>query len=418
MKSLTFGAAVLFSTCCTQFVQAAPAKTEYIYIESNVQAAGGNSILAFSRTGNGTITPLNGSPFATGGTGVQDTSFVFGPYDSDQNIVIDQDRQLLFAVNSGSDTIAVFHINGNGALTPVNGSPFPSGGVNPVSLGQSGDKLFIVNKNGDFGRLLPVLPNYTALQIENDGSLSPITDLSPVQIAWGSSPSQAYVVPGTNLMFGTDFRAGLIESFNFDRTGQLTQHQPLPLPQNPAIPAAAAQQLNLANFPLNLWTHPFEPLVYVSFVSVNQVGVYKYDEDGDLSFIRAVPDSGQAICWLRANKAGTRLYASNNGVIEGPNDAHSTISVFDLTDPETPKEIQNIQLLGVGNSSQISLNPSETTLYVIAQRATPLIPVGQGNALHVFAIQSDGTISENISPITLNVPNGTQPQGIAIYSPK
>jgi hypothetical protein len=64
------------------------------------------------------------------------------------------------------------------------------------------------------------------------------------------------------------------------------------------------------------------------------------------------------------------------------------------------------------------MNPSETTLYVIAQRATPLIPVGQGNALHVFTIQSDGTTSETTSPITLTVPSGTQPQGIAVYSPK
>jgi hypothetical protein len=50
----------------------------------------------------------------------------------------------LFAVNSGSDTIAVFHIQGNGALTPVEGSPFPSGGNDPVSLGLNGNTLFVV----------------------------------------------------------------------------------------------------------------------------------------------------------------------------------------------------------------------------------------------------------------------------------
>jgi hypothetical protein len=40
-------------------------------------------------------------------------------------VIVNRDHTLLFAVNGGSDTIAVFHINGDGTLTPVDGSPFP-----------------------------------------------------------------------------------------------------------------------------------------------------------------------------------------------------------------------------------------------------------------------------------------------------
>src|SRR5262245_46838682 len=70
------------------------------YVESNIQSPNGNSILAYRRNADGSLTPVNGSPFLSGGAGVQDTTIALGPYDSDQNIVIDPERRLLFAVNS------------------------------------------------------------------------------------------------------------------------------------------------------------------------------------------------------------------------------------------------------------------------------------------------------------------------------
>jgi hypothetical protein len=41
-------------------------------------------------------------------------------------------------VNSGSNTIAVFQVNHDGTLEPVEGSPFPSNGSDPVSVGVKG----------------------------------------------------------------------------------------------------------------------------------------------------------------------------------------------------------------------------------------------------------------------------------------
>ena len=107
---------------------------EYVYVETNIKTPGGNSIAAFTRLDNGQLQQLPGSPFLTGGAGTQYAGVSVGPEDSDQDIVISPDRSLLFAVNSGSDTIAVFHIAANGSLKQVEGSPFPSGGNDPVSL--------------------------------------------------------------------------------------------------------------------------------------------------------------------------------------------------------------------------------------------------------------------------------------------
>ena len=206
-----------------------------------------------------------------------------------------------------------------------------------------------------------------------------------------------------------------------DAEGRLRAQPPVALPPVRNIPLINlyGTPLRLGNLPLGLALHPKQPLLYVGFVGANLVGVYSYDANGQLSLVTAAPNSGLAICWLRSNRAGTRLYTSNNGVEGDPvHDPFSTVSVYDLTNPAAPREIQNLQLSGVGNASQIELSTDERFVYLVSQRAAPVIPPGQGNALHIFTVQPDGTLSEDHAPIQLAVPVGTQPQGIAVFSPQ
>src|SRR4030095_17001351 len=139
-------AALTFNTAPSESAvpkKKAPA-TNVVYITSNNPTPAENAALAFSRDEtNGSLTLLG--HFLTGGTGFYNSNERLGPDDSDQELIIDPDRRLLFAVNSGSDTIAVFRIHPDGSLTPAHGSPFPSGGVQPVSLGLSGNQLYVVN---------------------------------------------------------------------------------------------------------------------------------------------------------------------------------------------------------------------------------------------------------------------------------
>ena len=71
----------------------------------------------------------------------------------------------------------------------------------------------------------------------------------------------------------------------------------------------------------------------------------------------------QAICWLRTNRSGTRLYTTNTGFGDT-----STISVYDITDPDDPKEIQNVTLIGQGNATQFELSTDEKHLFAMSQR--------------------------------------------------
>jgi hypothetical protein len=88
---------------------------DYVYVETNIKTPNGNSIAGFVRSSNGQLQPIPGSPFLTGGVGTQYAGVDVGPADSDQDIFSNPEHTLLFAVNSGSDTIAVFQIQGNGA---------------------------------------------------------------------------------------------------------------------------------------------------------------------------------------------------------------------------------------------------------------------------------------------------------------
>ncbi|MGH8138801.1 MAG: lactonase family protein [Steroidobacteraceae bacterium] len=372
-----------------------------VYVESNIAAAGQNSILAYRQDREGELSPLPGSPFLTHGRGVVDPTLKLGPFDSDQEIITNAERTLLFAVNPGSNTIAVFRIHADGTLQHVEGSPFPSGGSNPVSLGLSRDTLVVVNKSMDPARPNPALPNYTAFHVSPEGELAAVAS-SSISVAPGNSPSQALISPDARYVFGADFLGGLLQSFLIEADGTLKQNVPQQLP------AAVFAGSSAPHLPLGLSVHPNRAVMYAGFVTINRIGVYQYDPDGVLSFVRSVPDSGAAVCWIRLNLEGTRLYASNTG--------DHTISVFDTSDPLKPVEMQRLTLKGVGGGFQIELDPRGRTLYAVSQRDSAKIPLGQGNNLHVMKVLRDGRLREQEdSPLALPVPGNIRPQGLATF---
>jgi 6-phosphogluconolactonase (cycloisomerase 2 family) len=376
-----------------------PSHRNFVYVESDDPS--GNAILGYSRDNNdGGLTPLPGSPFPTGGLGITYTTSL-GPFDSDQEVIVNAAHTLLFAVNSGSDTIAVFNIQGDGSLTPVDGSPFPSGGSNPVSVGLARDDkvLVVVNQDQDPGHPGQVLPNYTSFDVSPHGHLRPVRN-STFFVDAGSSPSQALVSPDGKITFGAEFLGGLLRTFRVAGNGRLTLGDVQPLPAQ-VFAGTGAPPL-----PLGLAVHPRHRLLYVDFVTINQVGVYRYNHKGELDFLRSVPDSGKAPCWALVNKAGTRLYASNT--------ADSSISVFDLNvDPTSPAEIQHVSLRTSGSCFQFALDSTESFLHVVTQQASLSQPA-TANALNILRVASDGTLTEvPSSPTILPVSPMTRPQGVA-----
>ena len=372
-----------------------------VYVESNVAASPGNQILGYKRDAKGNLTPLPGSPYSAGGAGIS-PSFNLGPYDSDSEIITNVDNTRLYATNGGSDTIAAFTFQPDGSLIPLEGSPFPSGGSNPVAMSLSGDKMVVVNQDNDPGNPGLFLPSYSTLKVAGDGSLKPIRGAS-YSVDLGSSPSQAYIpYDNDKLVFGCEFLGGILRSFKLKGDGSLT------LVDAQALPPDEFALSGAPPLPLGLWSNPKAPLLYVGFVTINRMGVYQYDKKGNLNFLRTVPNSGKGICWIRSNKAGTRLYTSNT--------TDPSISVYDTSiDPSEPIEIQRVVLNGQSNVYQICLDPAEEWFYTVTQRNSAGLP-RTANAMHVLKIAKDGTLTEApTSPMILPVPASSRPQGVVAF---
>jgi 6-phosphogluconolactonase (cycloisomerase 2 family) len=369
-----------------------------VYVESNDPA--GNTIFAFSRAGDGSLTPLPGSPFPTGGLGITPT-FALGPFDSDQEVIVNPQGTILFAVNGGSDSIAVFWINNDGSLTSVEGSPFPSGGSNPVSVGLTGAILCVVNQDQDPDHPGQSLPNYTTLRVSPRGQLTPIPRAA-FSLDLGSSPAQALPAPNGEIVFGCDFLGGTLRSFKLRNDGRLAPRAAQGIPLDLFTPTGAPP------LPLGLAVHPTQPLLYVGLVTISHIAVYNYTDSGQLNFLQAVPDTGHGVCWLTINKRATRLYASNTG--------DPSVGVFDISkDPTTPTQIQNVLLNNPagGGGFEFRLDSTNQWLHVLGQQSSANATV-MANALHTFRVAADGTLTEvPSSPTFLPVPNLVRPQGVA-----
>jgi hypothetical protein len=377
--------------------------SDTIYLESNSTA--GNSI--FTYTFNFTSAPVLHSTTPAGGIGVFDPSFALGPFDSDQNVIENPSGTLLFAVNSGSNTISVFNIHPDGSLSPVNGSPFPSGGSDPVSVGLKGNTLVVVNKGQDPAQAGTasgaMLPNYTTFNISPGGQLTPVPN-STVSVAVGSSPSQALIGSLGNVVFGADFLGGLLQSFSLDSNGALDQN----LPQ--ALPNSIFAGLTGGHLPLGMRTHPFLPILYVDITPVSKVAVYAYDFQGHLNFVRAVPDAGAAPCWAIVNHAGTHLYVTNTG--------DNSIEVYSLADPLNPTEVQHFVMDSNNGGAVFStvIDHSDEWIYVSAEQSGATASVS-ANAFHTLKVGANGTLSEPFAPTVLPV-TSTPPvrvQGITVF---
>ena len=377
----------------------------YVYVETNLKPV--NGIRAFARNESGQLHEIAGSPFKTGGAGTGYNGVAVGPEDSDQEIITNPDHSLLFAINAGSDSIAVFSIEADGALKLIPGSPFPSGGNDPVSLDINGDVLYIANKSGDPNRTTTILPNYTTMIIQRDGTLHPASDKtndtshafdSTISVAAGSSLNQVHVVKDTNIVFGNDFLANLIEHFRTNWDGGLRQLPPL------ALPDSVFTDTTTPRIPQGIWTHPSRPYLYVGVPLQNKLAVYKFDREGNLAFLRAVPNEGQTICWLRTNERGNRLYSTET--------SSNSVGVYDTSDPEYPVQLQEFKLSGEGNAFQLNLSPDGRFLYVLSPRGGTTVPIGQGNVLHTVSIGEDGLLSETLPVIPFKSSTNARPRGI------
>ncbi|WP_459556746.1 lactonase family protein [Lacunimicrobium album] len=427
----------------------------YLYIQANDIREGQNAVLGYVRHDNGTLSPLPGNPYYTAGTGVNnDTHGKLGPHDNDTPLVVSQNGKYLFSVNTHSNTIAAFAIHDDGSLKHVKGSPFSSHGVAPNSLSVSGNALLVSNRNEDYHQIEELRgkakASYVSFVIEEDGSLQKV---SKIDVEGAQKPTQIHISQtDPAIAFGCDFQVdvdfdsdknrsflagpkpsvqGQLHVFQVGHGSLLTEKGRLQLPET-NVGYKYKGMDGVPSMPLGLWTHPKQPLLYVGFVTRNEVGVYSFNTEGEMHFKESVSNSGQDICWVLPNKEGTRLYTINNLPRPELGQKAATVSTYDISGEhaEKPVEIGVLELPMPGESFknnrnfeqpgstafQCNLNPEETILYVMCQRInqTDENKSEEGNILHSLKIDQNGVPS--ISHSRHLGPDGidfrSRPQGI------
>ena len=304
-----------------------------------------NSVSAFSVAANGSLSVVPGSPFLTGGNGAS------GGFFAANRITAAVVKDFLYATNAGTNTVSAFLIDpATGVLTVVPGSPFATGGVGDgvgVSLTATPDDRFLVAANG-------ASMTITVFSIAANGSLSPVSG-SPFPSGAAGPLANARVTSDGKFLAVTS-APGNVSMFNISATGALT-----PIPGFPfadagaggidcncastqlyvALNGTASAKVDVFNIGLNgaLSRIPGSPFtgpgsnsnvavlspddsrLFVSNQGSNAVTVFSVAGNGTLATVPGSPfpaAGALAPSGMATNQAGTLLYSADfNNLISG-----------------------------------------------------------------------------------------------------
>jgi 6-phosphogluconolactonase (cycloisomerase 2 family) len=352
-------------------VAAAAPHAGYVYVNDNT--AGQNTIAAFARHADGTLSPVAGSPFNAGGAGA-------GSGLASQGAVqVSSDGRYVIAVDAGSNQVSVLRIRRGGALRLVD--IVSSRGVKPVSVAEHDGLVYVANSG-------PGASSYTGFALNRGGDLDPLAG-SSVSLPDDAQPGDVlFNSTGTNLI-GARVGSSLIDSFTVGSDGRLTAASGSPF---------AAQGPG----PFGSEFRPTDPgQLFVSNAhggaGNGTVSAFKVSADGRLSSIAASPfaDQQTAPCWVEITHDGRFLFTVNT--------ASGSISRYSIAGDGTLTLLGSTQVSsqsGVG-AVDARLGGDSRTLYVDESRAGT---VGE------FAV--DGGQLTELGSVPL--PAGATPAGVAV----
>jgi 6-phosphogluconolactonase len=286
LSATLLGLAVILVTAAGASAAPSPV-VGHVYVNDNTAPA--NSIAAFGRHSDGTLTPVDGSPFPAGGAGTGT------PAGSQGALQTSARGHYLLAVDAGSNQVSVLRIHRDGRLTLVD--LVSSEGVKPVSIAVHGDLVYVANA-GAGGQ------DYTGFRLSAGGDLDAIPG-STFRLPDGSLPGDVlFNSTGTNLV-GTRVGPGLIDSFAVGPDGLLTPAAGSPFPaQGPGpfgseFSPVAPDQLFVSN------AHGGPGNGTVSAFAVSPSGVLQ--SIGDSPFA----DHQTAPCWVEITRDGRYLFTVN-----------------------------------------------------------------------------------------------------------
>lgn len=349
----------------------------FVYVNNNI--SGSNSVSGFSVAADGTLTPVAGSPFLTGGSGGAD--FLFAATRAAACAV----GSRLYVSNSASNNISGFDISpGTGALTPVPGSPFPTGGLAGsmgISLECTPDGRFVIAANAGSS-------NASVFSVAADGGLTPVPG-SP--FALGGSPAGARVSPDSRFLCVALLPLDRVAMFALGSDGTLTPAPGSPF-ASPAIGNAAGVQIDCSS-----------GFLYASqaVATGTNVDVFRIGADGALTLVQTSNNAS-------GDSSNVALLSANGRFLFVSNQNSNTISVFSVASDGTISPITGSPFdnPGGGLPQQLATDQTGAFLYANNSRGT----------VSVFSVASDGRLTAvGGSPYAAG--SGQRPGIVAFPSP-
>ncbi len=347
----------------------------HVYVNDNT--AGANTIGAFDRHSDGTLTPEAGSPFAAGGAGTG------AGLASQGALQISPDGRFLIATDAGSNQVSVLRIGSGGSLKLVPGGVVSSRGVLPISVAVHDDLVYVANA-GNGGS------NYTGFRLGLNGRLAPISG-STIALPDGAQPGDVLFNGTGTKLAGTRVGTSLIDSFTVRHDGRLTAAPGSPFP---------AQRLG----PFGSEFRPTNPdQLFVSNAhagaGAGTVSAFSDSSDGTLSPIGSSPfaDSQTAPCWVEITHDGQFLFTVNT--------ASGTISRYSIAAGGALTLLGSTPVGATGGVGAVDarLSPNGAYLFVDESRI---------GAVGAFAVHGGDLTELATSPTSL--PAGAAPAGIVV----
>ncbi|MGZ4169360.1 MAG: lactonase family protein [Solirubrobacteraceae bacterium] len=349
----------------------------HLYVNDNTAPV--NTIAGFDRHADGTLTPIPGSPFVTGGAG---TGAGIGAQGALQ--VTPGGRELL-AVDPGSNQISELWIGRDGRLWQVPGGTIGSQGTQPVSIAVGRGLVFVAN-SGAGGS------DYAGFALDRYGRLRPLPGAT-FPLPDTAQPGDVLINSTATRLVGTRVGTSQIDSFTIDERGRLHAA--------PGSPFAAQ-----GPGPFGSEFSPVNPeQLFVSNAhggaGAGTVSAFHDGPQGVLSSIGASPfANGQtAPCWVEISRDGRHLFAVNT--------ATPSLSSYGIRRDGTLRLIANTPFDGA-NAAKLGpfdarLSPDGSSLWVVDDG---------GGAVSGFAVRG-GRLTE-IDAAQTALPAGAAPFGIVV----
>jgi len=347
----------------------------HVYVNDNTKPA--NTIGAFDRHADGTLTPEAGSPFWAGGAGTG-TGLA-----SQGALQFSADGRFLIAVDAGSNQISVLRVHSNGSLSLVPGGVVSSHGMLPDSIAVYDDLVYVANSGAGHS-------NYTGFRLSFRGHLFHIPG-STVKLASDAAPGDVLFNGTGTKLAGTEVGPSLIDSFTVGFDGRLTAAPGSPFPAQGLGPfgsefsPANPNQLFVSN------AHNTAP-------DSGTISAFRDHRNGRLSPVNGSPfaDDQMAPCWVEITHNGQFLFTVNT--------ASGSISSYQIATNGALTLLGSTPISGTKvGAVDVRLSPDGGFLYVDESA------IGKVAAFTV----SGGSLTElGTSPFPL--PAGAAPAGIVV----